>query len=93
MTDKPTPRPGDVLLGCIHKPIPYFAHVFLIPNPHGLPFRRPDGTTASAKWIVLCDRCHVVFLNHDGVLTPDVPIGCDAVWRDDDEPIKYREPS
>lgn len=93
MTDRSRPQPGDVLLGCIHYPNPYAAHIFLVPNPNGLPFRRPNGTHCSAKWIVLCDTCTAIFMNHDGRLTPDVPIGCDATWRDDDEPIQYLEPS
>jgi hypothetical protein len=53
MTDKPSPQPCDVLLGCIHRPNPYAAHVFHIPGC--MPFTRPDGTFATAKWIVICE--------------------------------------
>lgn len=93
MSDRPSPKPGDVLLGCVHKPNLYSAHIFLVPNPNGLPFRRPDGTHGSAKWIVLCDPCNTVFMEHDGRLTADVPIGCDHVWQDEDEPFEYEKPS
>jgi hypothetical protein len=90
-TDKPSPQSGDVLLGCVHRPNPYAAHIFLIPN--GLPFTRPDGTTATAQWIVLCDRCHTLYVVQRGGLASDAPIGCDSTWQDDDEPIQYKEPS
>lgn len=90
MTNRPRPQPGDVLLGCIHKPNPYAAHVFLVPS--GLPFTRPDRTTGTAKWIVLCDTCREVYVLSGGRAS-DAPLACDATWRDDDEPIKYLEPS
>ena len=79
------PSPGDVLLGCAHALSSETHHVFFLPEEIG--FRRPDGSAAKAKWIILCPIC---FVAH-----PDptkAKIACDFTW-DEGEPIRYKEPS
>ena len=87
MSDRPSPKPGDVLLGCVHKPNPYNAHIYMIPGE--LRFKRPDGTTGEAKWIVLCCDCDTKY----GDRAAEAPIGCEHVWQDEDEPFEYEKPS
>ena len=82
------PKPGDVLLGCIHRPdVHGKSHVFSLPK--GLEFRRPDGSSGNATWVLLCNQC---FTKHaDDPLK--APIGCDLTWEEGDEPIQYAEKS
>jgi hypothetical protein len=91
MSGRAQPRPGDVLLGCAHRPSPYAGHIYSIPN--GLPFRRPNRTAATAKWIVLCGDCQRRYVLLGGGSATDAPIACDYTWEKDDEPIQYRKPS
>jgi hypothetical protein len=84
---RPQPKPGDVLLGCVHRPNPYAAHIFQFPR--GMNFRRPDGTLGEAKWLALCDVC---FQTHVADPTK-APIGCDLTWPEKVAGIKYKEPS
>jgi len=82
-----TPKPGDVLLGCVHRPNPYAAHIFQLHE--GINFKRPDGTLGEAKWIALCAACF-----RDHVDSPmKAPIGCDLVWHENAAPIEYKDPS
>ena len=91
MRARPQPRPGDVLLGCVHRPDPYAAHIYSVPD--GLGFRRPDGSTETAKWIVLCDGCHQRYVILRGGSASDAPLARDFTWTDKREPIQYKEPS
>lgn len=85
--NRPSPSPGDAVVGCIHEPDPYGCHVFQLEG--GLTFKRPDGSSGYATWIFLCNDCHARFAE-----TPSkAPFGCDMVWPDDAEPIHYVEPS
>lgn len=84
---KTQPTPGDVLLGCIHRPDPYDAHIFNIPE--GLKFTKPDKTKGTAEWIILCDACFARY----GAQPSHAPISCDCVWKESDKPLKYKESS
>lgn len=85
---RPQPKPGDVLLGCVHRPnIAEGSHVFGLDAP--IEFKRPGGTTGTANWIILCGACFVKY-GHEAY---NAPIGCDMTWREDDEPIVYKKPS
>lgn len=84
---KPSPKPGDVLLGCIRRPDPYAAHIFQLLN--GIEFKRPDGTYGNAKWFALCGVCFRKHLNEP----MKAPIGCDLTWPEGVSPIEYKEPS
>lgn len=86
---KPQPKSGDVLLGCVHRPNIYAAHIFQTP---GISFKRPDGSKGIATWIVLCDKCFQEYVvKGDG--PTHVPLACDFTWRDRDDPIVYKDPS
>lgn len=87
MNSRPSPKTGDVLLGCKHEPDPYADYIFQVPR--GLPFTRPDGSKSVATWIVLCDAC---FTRH-GVKASNAPLACDFTWKESDRPIVYKEPS
>lgn len=84
---QPTPKPGDVLLGCKHKPNPYASHIFQVPD--GLSFTRPDGSKGVAAWIVICDACFTIY----GTNAMDAPLSCDLTWREGRKPLVYRKPS
>lgn len=75
------PDPGDVCIGCVHEPNPKECHYFLIPG--GMDFARPDDSTSTAEWILLCDRCFA-FLPPEGIRSALerklVLIGCDMLW-------------
>lgn len=90
-TAQPQPQPGDVMLGCVHRPNPYSAHVYQVPK--GMPFKRPDGTSATATWIVLCAGCHGRYVVAGSGNASDAPIACDLTWEADDPPIQYKDPS
>lgn len=83
---KPQPKPGEILLGCVHRPNPYKSHLFKI-DGDAIRFQRPDGSTGSATWLVLCAEC---FVAGDPL---KAPIGCDYTWEDGDTDIHYKEPS
>jgi hypothetical protein len=90
VTGRAQPKPGDVLVGCVHRPTPGGAHVFHVPD--GVPVKkvtRTGRTTLVARWIMLCDSCFRLY--GGGVL--DAPIGCDHTWTETDPPIRYMEPS
>ena len=90
MNDRLQPTPGDVLVGCVHRPTPDSAHVFYVPD--GVPVRKVTWMGRSslvARWIMLCDSCFQLY----GGSVLDAPIGCDHTWTDRDPPIRYREPS
>lgn len=80
--DTPTqPSPGDICVGCIHEPDPYECHYFYIAG-NGLQFFRPDGTSAVAHWVLLCDECDKI---EGGDISTAIKkglvlIGCDMRW-------------
>lgn len=87
---KPSPKPGDAVLGCVHRPNPYQAHVFHAPD--GIEFMRPDGSHGRATWMMLCDDCRARCLVGGG--NPlDVPVGCELTWTKKMGAIHYKEPS
>lgn len=80
------PSPGDVCLGCIHKPDPsHGCHYYWIgkegqgPSAGGIRFRRADGSEGEASWILLCDLCQV---KHAGTLDEDIKAGRVLLNRD-----------
>lgn len=91
MTDIPQPQPGDVLLGCKHRPNIHASHVFQVKT--GLPFTRPDGSSATATWIFICDNCfkkHVI--DGDG-LASSAPLSCDMTWKAHFGKLTFRKTS
>ena len=87
MPVQPSPKTGDILLGCKHKPNPYASHIFQVPS--GLPFTRPDGSKSVATWIVICDACFAKY----GAKPSHAPLACDFTWKESDRPLVYRKPS
>jgi hypothetical protein len=83
---KPQPAPGDLLLGCKHRPDVYKSHVFRA----DMLFRRPDGSSRIARWLILCDRCFQRYAIQEGDPSK-APIGCERIWREEDPPIQYKE--
>lgn len=74
------PSPGDVCVGCRHRPDPQSAHFYWVDG--GLEFTRPDKHVGTAVWILLCDAC-VVEHGPDITASIDkgrVKIACDLVW-------------
>jgi hypothetical protein len=78
------PRDGDRVLHCGHilRARPW--HWFKFEEP--VSFRRPDGTTGSAAWIVACDAC---FREHGA----DVRARGDGLWTGDEPTIEEPTPS
>jgi hypothetical protein len=68
------PTPGDVCLGCPHRPR-FDAHLYAFEGAL-IEFERPDGSYGIARWILLCDKCHMKHM--------DNPVGaevdCDMLW-------------
>ena len=65
---------GDVVVHCGHITEDTDIHFWYCDD---LPFRRPDGTWGSAKWILGCDRCAKAARgNPRGIL-----IRGDSVWK------------
>lgn len=91
-TDRPQPQPGDVIVGCKHRPKLTSAHVFKLTQGIGLSFTRPNGTTGKADWIFLCDKC---FRKHvlTGGLATDAPLSCDFVWKESHGKLNFGKPS
>ena len=57
-----TPKPGDVVGRCEHKPSPYVAHWYGFSEPvevMAIPIG-PGGAMIKTMmaWVLLCDRCH-----------------------------------
>lgn len=78
------PSPGDICIGCVHKPEPDGCHYFYL-GTSGITFKSPNGRSGTASWMLLCDAC---FIKHAGTMKEDindgrVQIGCDMVWPDD----------
>ncbi len=94
----PQPSPGDLVVGCVHRPSPHGSHVIRV-DP-GVPFamRMPVGDVdretlevwgeALANWIFVCDDC----FDHYPV-RQEIPIGCAMRWPEGATPLAYREPS
>ena len=83
MSEPEHPSPGDVCIGCVHKPDPHGAHYFYLPGR--TVFVAPDGHTDSPSWILLCEAC---FVKHAGQIGDDIKaglikFGCDMVWPED----------
>lgn len=80
MTEPNHPSPGDVCVGCVHRPDPHNCRYFYLTEV--LPFTRPDGGKDAARWMLLCERCYQL----EGGDTPSalkqglIPIGCDMQW-------------
>jgi hypothetical protein len=74
-TDVAGPAEGDCVMGCKHA-IEDAAHAHFWLVPEGLPFRRPNGTTGEAKWIVACDGC-ACRADFDPLR---VPVSADMTW-------------
>ena len=58
------PSADDLVLGCTHKPDPWNAHFYFVPQ--GLSMRR-RGVHLTAKWIIGCDECHAIACLEGGV--------------------------
>jgi len=80
------PKPGDTILGCVHRPTNGTAHVFVL---GGVSYKRSDGVSGTAEWLFMCDRCFLV--HAESPLS--TPVGYDFVWHKDHEPIEYAEKS
>ena len=87
----PQPQPGDVLLGCEHRPNPHASHVFKLLK--GMKFTRPDGTSSNASWIFICDACFEKYVVDAGGLATDAPLACDMTWTSSHAPLTFRKPS
>jgi hypothetical protein len=86
--DAPPPKPiaGDRVVYCVHvrpaveKGELAKSHVYTFPKlEDALRFRRPDGTVGAARFMFLCDACHV------GIQETESPpaIAGDAEWQED----------
>ena len=75
------PSPGDVCVGCVHEPDPRECHYFYTTGS-GLEFHRPDGTSAVAHWILLCEECSEIESGDikTAIEKGLVPLGCDMRW-------------
>lgn len=87
-----SPSPGDVCLGCIHRPDPEVGcHYFWLGG--NMPFRRTDDTMGYAKWLLLCSSCFVEHADKisENLRAGKVKVGCDLVWPDglDVEMVKH----
>ena len=80
------PSPGDVCVGCVHKPSPHGCHYYYVGSGgDGISFKSPGGRAGTASWMLLCNAC---FVKHADHLSEDldagrVLIGCDMIWPDD----------
>ena len=75
------PSPGDVCIGCMHRPEPEDnAHYYY--RFAGIEFQRPDGTQGVAKWLLICDACFIKHGDrmHEDLLAGKVKIACDLKW-------------
>jgi hypothetical protein len=75
------PKDGEVICHCGHIDEPKY-HFYKVIS---LGFRRPDGTTGKADWIVVCDSC---FLLHPD--SPEKVIRGDSIWKGDEPIIEDR---
>jgi hypothetical protein len=89
------PQPGDVLVGCIHKPDPNGAHYFYTGNDKGIGVLHVTHPITNeehmAKWILLCDECLIKFGDriHDAVEKNEVPLANIATWRKEDGQVVF----
>ena len=82
--DTPThPSPGDVCLGCVHKPDPDGCHYFYMAS--GVGFKTTTGRAGSAYWMFLCEACFVKYAGNikANIDSGSLQIGCDMVWPED----------
>jgi hypothetical protein len=84
---KHQPKHGETVLHCGHlenKPHHFFAMSDpSLGEPEEVMFRRPNGTTGRARWMVLCSRC---ILQHS--MNPNLAMRADATWIGDEPAIK-----
>lgn len=82
---KQQPKDGETILHCGHletKPHHFFAFSDG-KETAGFHFHRPDGTTGTATWMVLCSRCFVTHADR-----PEECMRGDATWIGDEPEIK-----
>ena len=91
------PKDGDVILHCGHIDNHKSWHWHLVNSkcppdcnhedskaPSGITFKRPDGTTNVAKWIIVCPPCQAFW----GMKIMECPIRGDGVWKGS-EPVSF----
>lgn len=88
--EHPQPQPGDVVVGCRHRPKPSGAHIFKLLVK--FTFTRADGTKSDAQWIFLCDRCFEKHVASGGRAT-DAPLACDFVWKESHGKLNFGKSS
>lgn len=82
------PLHGDTVLHCGHLGTDNH-HFWLAPGDLGLGFRRPNGTTGTAKWITACGACFKACGGDPQKLT----IRGDGTWKGDKPAIVRDEHS
>ncbi len=79
-----SPKDGDVVLGCAHKPDLGSCHIFLVDKSGkgGMQFTDERGFTRRARWVFLCDVCNDAFADDfAGALErSEIPLGKDLTW-------------
>jgi 5-methylcytosine-specific restriction endonuclease McrA len=82
------PQPGDVVVGCVHKPDPRLgSHCFYVGTDTGQPaLKLSSPHTEMAKWIFLCQECNDKFGDRmgDALEKKEVPLTVVATWRKED---------
>lgn len=66
-----TPRPGEIVAGCVHLPDPLAAHYFYVEPP----FRVGGVVRTFCHWLIVCDACF-----HEHADPDKIPIGWGGVW-------------
>jgi len=74
------PSVGDVCLGCVHRPDPHAAHFYWLPEP--IVFKRPDDSSATARWFILCKPCHMLQTGsvRDDIAAGRLRVAYDFTW-------------
>ena len=78
------PKHGDRMIHCGHMDAHMDGHHFfkLVPP---MKFKRPDGTTDDAQWIIACDVCYHLAEGN----AKKIQIKGDGTWKGD-EPAVYK---
>jgi len=84
------PQPGDVIVGCAHKPDPRRgSHCFYVGTDTGEP-SLDLLTGEKAKWIFLCQACNDAYGHRmeDALEKREVPLTLVAKWREEDGKLR-----
>jgi hypothetical protein len=76
------PRPGEFVVGCVHKPRLGGSHWYYVDPP--LVLRDTECLVRTAHWVIVCTAC---VRSH--AHPHEIPLGCGRDWPEGMPPIEF----